>query len=94
LSQCFSFQIFRDYSPHCPNIELLRIWGFVDPNVPFEVAALNLELDPKEQFLDVKLQWLKDSSVITYTILSLSLSLSLFLSFSLSLFLSLSSNQT
>jgi len=58
-------QIFRDYSPNCPNLELLRIWGFVDPDVPFEVAALNLELDPKEKFLDVKLQWLKDSGVLT-----------------------------
>jgi hypothetical protein len=57
-------QIFRDYSPGIPNLELIRIWGFIDEKNQREVAAINANLNDEDPDLDTKLKWLAARKVI------------------------------
>lgn len=52
-------EILRSYIPLVPNSELLRIYGFIDPENEYGATLLDISLDPSDKYKDIRSKWLE-----------------------------------
>jgi len=50
-------ELTRNYIPMAPNVELFRMYGFIDPTNPHIVSSLKFNLDKSEKYFQRRLAW-------------------------------------
>jgi hypothetical protein len=52
-------ELTRNYIPLAPNVELFRMYGFIDPHNPHIVSSLDFNLDKEDPYYSRRLNWAK-----------------------------------